>query len=106
MAKHIEGPWIITANRLTDGRVVYLAPGDSWDPSAERAKLLKTEAQRDGALARAEEDERSNHVIAPEAVGAETHSGAPVPVRLRERIRAEGPTIDALELARRHSGGG
>lgn len=106
MAKHIDGPWIIAANRLTDGRAVFLGANGDWVTGAAAAELLESEAERDAALARAERAENGNIVIAPEAIAAEVHAGTPKPVKLRERIRAEGPTIDALEIARRASGGG
>ncbi|MBM3515022.1 MAG: DUF2849 domain-containing protein [Alphaproteobacteria bacterium] len=85
-------PLMVTANRLTDGAVVYLTHSGDWSerPAAssvagtreEHAHLLDTARQR-GALAA---------VIEPTAVPI-TSLDRPQPASLRERIRRHGPTV-------------
>jgi hypothetical protein len=84
----------VTANRLEDGAVVYAADGGSWtrqikdailfaDPGAE-ARLIEQIASLG---ARAPVVDVAVIELAPE------QAGPPRPVRLRERIRLAGPTI-------------
>ena len=83
----------ITGNRLTDGRVVFLTEGGAWSLAIADAQLVTDGPMLDAALAygRAQHDARI--VVDPYAIDVDIIDDKPVPVRLRERIRAEGPTI-------------
>ena len=94
MARKKASSHVVIANRLGDGRVVYLAEGDAWveqitDPSVrvadsdEEAALLEKAGQ--AAEARQE-------VLGMELIGVERVDGVVTPVRYREVIRASGPT--------------
>lgn len=79
----------ITGNRLTDGCVVYFAPGDIWTSSLSGAvRLHDCEAENALAIARARVTEIADayliNIEAGAVVGRET---------LRESIRAGGPSI-------------
>jgi hypothetical protein len=84
-------PQIITANRLGDGRVVFLTRS-GWSRRIEEAEVARSKEESEAALARAQADARANRVLEPYAVDVRLERGRPVPVRLRERIRLKGPT--------------
>jgi len=78
----------ITANRLTDGRVVYLA-GAGWAPGLTAARRFETAELAEAALSAADPD--GLEVVSPyliEVAEAEP-AGAK---RVREAIRLNGPT--------------
>jgi hypothetical protein len=82
---------IVTANRLGDGRVVFLADG-GWSQRIDNALVLESKDDTQTALARAEADAAANKVVGPYAVDVRVEHGRPEPLRLRERIRLTGPT--------------
>jgi hypothetical protein len=84
-------PKVITANRLGDGRVVFLSR-DGWSRLIEEAEVAMGTEEAEAALARANADAAANRVIGPYAVDVRLERGRPVPLRLRERIRLTGPT--------------
>jgi hypothetical protein len=84
-------PQIITANRLGDGRVVFLTRA-GWSQRIEQAEVAQSKEESEAMLARAQADARANRVVEPYAVDVRLERGRPVPVRLRERIRLTGPT--------------
>lgn len=88
-------PEIITANRLDDGHVVYLDAEGGWAEDFRRALVLEDAAARQAALARGEASAAANVVVEPYAIELELRAGHLAPRTLRERIRAEGPTIGA-----------
>jgi hypothetical protein len=82
---------VVTANELLSGAVVYLGRDGAWQVDLARARLFAPD----------ESEERDAAVVAAKAngrlVGVETEKvsvvdGQVVPKRLRERIRANGPT--------------
>ena len=84
---------MVTANRLADGRAVWLASGDRWvEQVADALPLTAIEAET--ALQRARLDERACVVVEPYLIDLLPATATPEPARLRERIRATGPTID------------
>ncbi|MGO8868100.1 MAG: DUF2849 domain-containing protein [Alphaproteobacteria bacterium] len=85
---------IVTANRLNDGRTVYLREGD-WSESLEDAQLAGSAAAAQAHWAAAERSAAANEVVAPYLIEVVEESGRLTPARRRERIRAEGPTVAA-----------
>jgi hypothetical protein len=83
----------ITANRLSDGLVVFLAPGGGWSQSLADALLVSDGPQLDEATAYGKAQHDARVVVEPYAIDVTVEDGRPVPVRIRERIRAEGPTV-------------
>ena len=86
----------ITANRLRDGEVIFLAPGPgvAWVERLEDAALFEDAATADAALTAAKaqaEDER--FAVDVYAFELRIADGQRVPVKTRERIRALGPTV-------------
>ncbi|HUI16396.1 MAG TPA: DUF2849 domain-containing protein [Alphaproteobacteria bacterium] len=85
---------VVTANRLKDGRTVYL--GESgWSENLEEARLAGSAAAAQALLALAERSVERNEVVGPYLIEVIEEGGHLVPARRRERIRAEGPTVAA-----------
>lgn len=84
---------VITANRLSDGRVVWWTGPGAWTTGIAGARVLADKAEREAALAAAAADVATQAVLDVYAVDVEAAAGGPVPKSLRERIRAEGPTV-------------
>jgi len=92
---------IITANRLTDGAVVFLSAAGWVEQIAQSARLNAADAVEAG-LAKAAKAMANREVVDVAAIDVTVEEGrGPVPVRLRERIRAFGPTVDYGEAAAR-----
>jgi len=85
---------IVTANRLKDGRTVYLGDG-RWSESLEDAQVAGSAAAAQALLAAAERSAAANEVVAPYLIEVIEESGRLTPARWRERIRAQGPTVAA-----------
>ncbi len=87
---------IVTANRLSDGLVVYLSGagrGVGWSERIENARVAGDDAAASGLLARAEGPGQEVRVIAPYLIEVDREAGVPRPVSIREEIRAQGPTV-------------
>jgi uncharacterized protein DUF2849 len=86
-------PQVLTANRLHDGEVVYLAADGAWVEDLDAAAILATKSEGEAALVtglRAEESQQVVHAYLFDVVDA----AAPLrPVKKREIIRAAGPTV-------------
>ena len=82
---------ILTGNELISGATVYLDATGTWVEDLQAARLFaKTEAaERDAALAATK---ATGRIISLEIEEVEQVEGQIVPKRLRERIRAAGPT--------------
>ncbi|HET7717900.1 MAG TPA: DUF2849 domain-containing protein [Bauldia sp.] len=83
----------ITANRLDDGRVVFLDANGGWTLDVAEARLLADGPELDEATAYAQGQHDARIVVEPYAIDMTVIDGRPTPTRIRERIRAEGPSI-------------
>ena len=82
---------ILTGNELISGGTVYLDAGNRWVEDLQAARLFsedETDA-RDAALAATKAGGR---IVSLEIEDVTHEDGRIVPKRLRERIRAAGPT--------------
>ena len=86
-------PQVISANRLSDGIVVFRASDGRWVEQLRDAEVLLDAAATKAALVLVEADIRANHVIEVAAFDVAVKGGHVEPVHLRDRIRARGPTI-------------
>ena len=84
---------IITANRLADGRVVFLDAEGGWTEDFHRAAIVADAAAKAAALARGAEASAANLIIDPYPIELELRAGHLAPKAMRERIRATGPTV-------------
>ncbi len=82
---------IITANSLEVGLAVFQTVG-GWSVDVNKAEVLEGKEAVAAALKRAKTDAERNFVVEPYAIDVTRSGAAIVPMRLRERIRAEGPT--------------
>ncbi len=81
-------PNVVTANRLIDGIVVYLAPGGGWVEELEGAKLADSEEETKALEAEAAKAVAERRVVAVYPMQVALHNGVPVATSVRERIRA------------------
>jgi hypothetical protein len=84
---------VITASRLRDGAVVFLGEGSRWVDRLADAQVFSTVESSAEALKSAQKDEASNLVLDIYAIDVAGRPGAMTPVKLREAIRAQGPTV-------------
>jgi hypothetical protein len=87
---------ILTGNELMSGATVYLAASGEWVEELQQARVfLKEEAEaRDAAIAASKKTMRINSL---EIETVTLKEGQIVPDRIRERIRAEGPTAPRFD---------
>ena len=83
---------VITANRLLNGDVVWLAENGSWVERIALAKVHDGKEAVAAALAEGFEAEKNQKVVGVYEMDVTVEDGVIVPVRLREKIRATGPT--------------
>lgn len=81
---------VLTANRLSDGAVVYLDAAGGWSEQIAEARVAD-KAQAETLVADGERT--AGEVVAPYLIDIEADSGVPRPSRFRERIRAFGPPV-------------
>jgi hypothetical protein len=91
----ITGPSMVTANRASDGIVIYRTAQHGWSPSLSDAAIVRTSDEARTLLAEANADDVGavGAYIAPVEV---KESGVIKPGNLREHIRSKGLTIDLL----------
>jgi hypothetical protein len=96
MAKNLSGDLTVaSANRLSDGVVVFLDDSGHWTPKLERAALARDERAGEILLERARAEAFS--VVDPFLVAVtESGDGTLEPVSLREKIRVGGLTFEAI----------
>ena len=98
---------ILTGNELTSGGTVYLDANGAWVENLQASRIFGKEetSERDAALAATKAGGR---VISLEIEEIDQVDGQIVPKRLRERIRAAGPTapltLNGLAYDRQHLG--
>jgi hypothetical protein len=81
-------PEVITANRLTDGIVVYLAPDGSWVEDLAHARVAGTEDEVKALESEAAKAIAERRVVATYPMAVAVEDGIPVALSVRERIRA------------------
>ena len=87
---------ILTGNEVMSGATVYLAKNGAWVEELQRARLFSKDeaAARDEAIAATKKTMRINSL---EIETVQVKDGVIIPDRIRERIRAEGPTTPRFE---------
>ena len=94
----IAGPSIVTANRTSDGVVIYRTAGHGWSVDLSDAAVVRTADDARALLAEATADDLGavGPYIAPVELAAD---GDIEPGNLREHIRRDGVTFDLLVSA-------
>jgi hypothetical protein len=92
----ITGPSVVTANRTSDGVVIWRTGANGWSTDLADAAIVRTADDARTLLAGAIEDDLGaiGSYIAP----VELKDGKVVPGNLRERIRVKGLTIELLPV--------
>jgi hypothetical protein len=86
---------MVTANRLTDGMVVYLTKSGDWATQFAAGAVLADEAAAEAGLAQANEAAKQRLVVSQYLIDVLVDGGSVQPTSTRERIRADrGPTIE------------
>ena len=83
---------VVIANRLRDGFVAFLDSEGGWATYLDEARVGSTEAESDEMLAIAQRAAEENLVIDPQLIHVVSDGGTLTPVKIREAIRATGPT--------------
>ncbi len=88
----ISGPVVVTANRVSDGVVIYRTAAGGWTTDLAAAAVASTVPAATELLRAAVADDRNavDAYVAPVALASD---GTVRPGNLRERIRRLGPTI-------------
>ena len=90
---------ILTANRLIDGAVVFLAADGSWNTHLTGVHVAADKESAAALEAIGARDAAAQIVVAPYLIDVAEEGGRYVPTRYRERIRAFGPSTHP-ELAK------
>lgn len=87
---------ILTGNELMSGATVYLDAGGHWVEDLQQARVFaKTEAEaKEAAIAATKKTLR---IVSLETETVTLRDGVIHPDRIRERIRAEGPTAPRFD---------
>ncbi len=85
-------PQVVSANRLSDGIVVFLATDGRWVEGLRDAALFDATSIEQG-LAKATADVKGNVVIEVVAFDVVEEGGRRRPAHIRDAIRAAGPTV-------------
>jgi uncharacterized protein DUF2849 len=84
---------VLTANRLSDGIVVYLAADGRWVERIEAAAVARSPDQVRDLQEQGARDSAANLVVEPYLAEVAEVAGRPLPARMRERLRVDGPSI-------------
>lgn len=93
MARKITGPQMIVANRLLDGRVVFMRADGSWSAVAGDAATASDEAGVQALEGLAQKAADANHVLSIEVVEATEKDGKPHPAHMKFAMQAKGPSV-------------
>jgi hypothetical protein len=83
---------ILTANRLTDGEAVWYSADQNWSEMIAGAEIANDAAGEARLEAIGEAAYLANQVVDVNLIDVQLVAGAIRPTRLREQIRAAGPT--------------
>lgn len=88
--------YVLTANRLTDGIAVWYDRDGKWNEWIGRSVVAHSKEEAERLEAIGKKAYANNEVLDVNLVEVEEIEGQIRPLRLRERIRAEGPTIEYM----------
>ena len=83
----------LTANRLDNGRVVYLTPQGGWSEWLNEAALAGDDERAEVILDRGRAEAAAARVVEPYLIEVVEADGLVAPLRYREAIRARGPSV-------------
>ncbi|MBX3572262.1 MAG: DUF2849 domain-containing protein [Mesorhizobium sp.] len=83
---------VLTANRLIDGEAVWFGSDQRWHETIDYAEVARDKAADERLERLGKEAFARNEVVDVDLIDVELLGGEIRPLRLRERIRAAGPT--------------
>ena len=90
-----KAPQIITANRLSDGAVVYFTAGKGWSVSFADGAVWNDQEGAEAALVESKEWVKARIVVEPYLFDVAVTEAGAKPISARERIRADHkPTVE------------
>ena len=89
----VWNPQVVTANRLIDGAVVYLTGDGGWTRAIRGSLVANTKREAEDATATANAAAIACKVVGPYLIEVSLDDGVVRPIRYREWIRAQGPTV-------------
>jgi hypothetical protein len=93
-------PVVFTANRLRDGKVLWLTAAGQWSDTVSDARIYEGAAIEEGRAV-ASEWERRQEVVGAYHVDVIATPTGPAPLSVRERVRAQGGPSTQYGLAER-----
>lgn len=85
--------YVITANRLSDGEVVYREPDGQWAERIGTAQVVDDKSAADELVALCEDDVKACRIVEPYWFEVQADNGVPKALSVREIIRTKGPTV-------------
>ena len=85
--------FVLTANHLVEGHVVFLDDNGIWVSDVNRAALAKTPEQKAEFGRKSEAAKAATLIVEPYLVEVTIEAGAVRPIKNRERMRTLGPTV-------------
>lgn len=90
---------VLTANRLVDGEAVWFSADNGWIEVIGGAEIARDSDNEEKLRQIGERAAANNEVVDVDLIDVDLDGGVIVPKRLRERIRAAGPT-NRLDLGK------
>lgn len=90
---------VLTANRLIDGEAIWYSADKGWQETLAGAEVVSDKAGEERLDAIGKAAFAGNFALDVDLIDVQFVDGAIVPQRLRERIRAAGPT-NRLDLGK------
>lgn len=84
---------VLTANRLTDGIAVWLGANGRWLERIDHALIARHREAVDALEQAGQSAFHENLIVDVAVIDVDEVDGEIYPIRLRERIRAKGPTF-------------
>lgn len=85
---------VLTANRLIDGISVWMGASGQWVETLDEAFIARHEEAAAALESAGKQAQADNSVVDANVIDVEETATGIRALRLRERIRAEGPSID------------
>lgn len=86
---------VISANDTLSGLTIYRTPGGGWSTALGDALVIPSQAEAEALLPQVASDSATT-AVDPYLVEVTREDDRLLPVRYRERIRLEGPTVPAI----------
>ncbi len=93
MSKRTPAASVLTANRLHDGIVVFLGSDGAWVEEIDGAAVARSSEEARELQVHGARDSARNLVVEPYLAEVREIGGRLLPVRQRERMRVDGPSI-------------